>query len=285
MKNSNIFHISQCESGVNYTINIYIDITNRRLRVDDYRGNVSSIMKRVVEIAKEYSFTKVIIKSKDGDWRKFLSYGYQLEGIIEGFFSGSDAYFMSYYFSDERRTSHYWKEEDDIINSVLELPNNEPIQLLPSIYKMRLATQDDASDLAKLYHHVFPSYPTPMNEKSYIEKVMDEGTIFYLVEWNSEIVSAASAEVNAHYQNAEMTDCATLKEHRKYGFMKLLITELEKYLIEQNIYCAYSLARARSFGMNAVFGKLGYQYNGRLTKNCDIFGEFEDMNIWVKKLV
>ena len=29
---------------------------------------------------------------------------------------------------------------------------------------------------------------------------------------------------------------------------------------------------------------LGYEYSGRLVNNCDIYGQFEDMNIWVKLL-
>ncbi|WNF35648.1 putative beta-lysine N-acetyltransferase [Bacillaceae bacterium IKA-2] len=286
MKNIEIPFMSKWESDELYTMKLYFDFVSQRLRVDDYRGNVSSILKRVTEIAKDHSLSKIIIKAKEGDWKQFLSNGYQLEGIFEGYFSGSDAYCVAYYLSDERRTSQSWKEGDDIIQSVVKLENNEKdqAQALISGYTMRLATKEDASSLAKLYQLVFPSYPTPMNEKSYIEKVIGEGTIFFIVEWKGEFVSAASAEVNLDYHNAEMTDCASLPEHRKYGFMKLLIRELEKKLIEQNIYCVYSLARALSFGMNAVFWKLGYRYNGRLTKNCDMFEKFEDMNLWVKKL-
>ncbi len=36
--------------------------------------------------------------------------------------------------------------------------------------------------------------------------------------------------------------------------------------------------------MNNVFHRLGYEFNGRLVNNCDIFGAYEDMNIWVKDL-
>ncbi|MGO4889695.1 putative beta-lysine N-acetyltransferase [Anaerobacillus sp. MEB173] len=284
MKKVNIPYILKYESHKCHTMNLYIDFASQRLRVDNYRGNIASIVTRAEEVAIDHSLSKIIIKAKEGDWRQLVSNGYQLEGIIEGYFSGSDAYFMTYYLSDDRRISKYWKKEDKIIKSVTELSDHEQNQTLPSGYTIRLATKEDASSLAKLYHLVFPSYPTPMNEENYIGKVIDEGTIFYIVEWKNEIVSAASAEVNTDDHNAEMTDCATLPEHRKHGFMKVLITELEKRLIKQNIYCSYSLARAQSFGMNAVFWKLGYRYNGRLTKNCEIFGELEDMNLWVKKL-
>lgn len=36
--------------------------------------------------------------------------------------------------------------------------------------------------------------------------------------------------------------------------------------------------------MNASFHQLGYTYTGRFIKNCDIFGNFEDMSVWTKDL-
>jgi beta-lysine N6-acetyltransferase len=114
--------------------------------------------------------------------------------------------------------------------------------------------------------------------------VIEEGTVFFVAESNGEIVSSASAEVNMVYHNAEMTDCATDPAFRKHGLMKVLVCELEKELLRRNIYCAYSLARALSLGMNAVFRQLGYEYTGRLIKNCNIFDKYEDMNLWVKRL-
>jgi hypothetical protein len=34
--------------------------------------------------------------------------------------------------------------------------------------------------------------------------------------------------------------------------------------------------------MNIVFMRAGFEYCGRLINNCDIYGQYEDMNIWVK---
>ena len=98
------------------------------------------------------------------------------------------------------------------------------------------------------------------------------------------IVSAASAEVNSQYHNAELTDCATLTNHRKFGLMKNLLERLEAELKQNGIFCAYSIARAQSFGMNAVLHQLGYAYRGRLMNNCYIFDKLENMNMWVKDL-
>jgi putative beta-lysine N-acetyltransferase len=86
------------------------------------------------------------------------------------------------------------------------------------------------------------------------------------------------------YFNAELTDCATLSEHRTFGLMKKLLMKLEAELVKQEIFCAYSIARAQSFGMNAVLHQLRFKYRGRLLNNCYISQELENMNMWVKEL-
>ncbi|RXI96687.1 putative beta-lysine N-acetyltransferase [Anaerobacillus alkaliphilus] len=277
-------YISNTETGPDFFIDVTIDFINERIRVDDYRGNINSIMARMKALAEQYSFTKVIIKARGEDWRELLARGYTLEGMIDRYFNGSDAYFMVYYLNDNRRTSLTLEKEDEMCEKIFLLPTAQSSQL-PDGYLMRLAGSNDCQALAELYGRVFQTYPTPMNEPEYIRKVMDDGTIFFVVEWKGEIVSAASAEVNEAYHNAEMTDCATLPEHRKYGFMQLLLSGLEQELTKKQIYCAYSLARAQSYGMNACLKKLDYQYRGRLMNNCIMNGAYENMNVWVKRLV
>jgi beta-lysine N6-acetyltransferase len=267
-----------------FVMQLYVDLQNLRLRVDDYLGNTHAMIKRLQELAKEYAVTKVFVKARQEDWYVFLSAGFILEGVFKRYFNGNDAFSMAYYYSAERRTSDYWMEEDQILQQVLELPiKPENTRANPS-FPIRMATIGDASSLAALYGKVFQTYPTPMDDAGYIKKVMEEGTIFFVAESNGEIVSSASAEVNMVYHNAEMTDCATDPAFRKHGLMKVLVCELEKELLRRNIYCAYSLARALSLGMNAVFRQLGYEYTGRLIKNCNIFDKYEDMNLWVKRL-
>ncbi|OAS16563.1 putative beta-lysine N-acetyltransferase [Paenibacillus oryzisoli] len=261
-----------------------LDFMNKRLRVDDYSGDIDVIYMRAVEIAKTHALTKVFIKSHEVDWQTFLSKGCMLEGIYKGYFNGRDAYCMAIYTHLTRRTSDYWLEEDHILEGVLLLPVKPDRPLLPSSMTMRLAQMEDAMQLSQLYSLIFQTYPTPMNDAKYVEKTMREGTIYYLIESSGELISAASAEINSVYANAEMTDCATLPAYRNQGLMRLLIHALEAELITRNVTCAYSLSRALSFGMNAVFYQMGYRYYGRLTKNCDIYDKFEDMNLWAKSL-
>ncbi|OCT13894.1 putative beta-lysine N-acetyltransferase [Paenibacillus pectinilyticus] len=261
-----------------------LDSLNKRLRLDDYRGNIDAIYERVVEIAKAHTLTKLFIKSREHDWQAFLSKGCMLEGIYKGYYNGSDAYCMAWYEDLERRTSDYWLEEDQIIKQVFAIPLKPDRPAVPTHCTLRLARSEDAESLANLYKEIFQTYPTPMHDPAYVAKTMREGTIYYLVETATQLISAASAEINTVYANAEMTDCATLPAYRNLGLMRLLMHALEEDLISRHITCAYSLSRALSFGMNAVFFQLGYRYYGRLTKNCDIYDKFEDMNLWVKSL-
>ncbi|MDM5221373.1 putative beta-lysine N-acetyltransferase [Peribacillus sp. NJ11] len=275
---------TQIETGDCYTMELYHDHANQRLRMDDYRGNIKKAMARALVIAKEQGFTKVILKARNEDLSTALGQGYMLEGILSRYFNGNDAYCMAFYLTDERRTSDFWVKEDKVIQDVSEIPRLMDMQKIPENYILRFATDEDAQELANLYGEIFETYPTPMNDERYIKKVMEEGTIFSVIEYEGSIVSAASAEVNEMYHNAELTDCATIPHHRKHGFMKVLISALEQELIRKNIYCSYSLARSLSMGMNAVFHQLGYEYGGRLTKNCNIWDKYEDMNIWGKDL-
>ena len=111
-----------------------------------------------------------------------------------------------------------------------------------------------------------------------------EGDNYQIARIKGESVAAASAEISVKNSNAEMTDCATIASAQGRGIMQHLLMELEKDLKKKGIMTAYTLARAPSFGMNCAFFRLGYEFSGRLINNCDIFGHYEDMNIWVKRL-
>jgi putative beta-lysine N-acetyltransferase len=260
------------------------DYYNERLRVDDYRGNVNLLEQWLKEIVATHNFHKVIIKTRKEDVSHWLKQGFIYEGVFSNYFNGASAIAMCKYFSNDRRNSSYWLEEDHILSNVQNLLKGNPTNTMPLEYKMRMAEDKDALELAKLYGTVFEVYPTPMDDPEYVLKMIQTGTLFCLITHNDKLVSAASADVNQSYNNAEITDCATLVEHRKFGLMKHLIDQLEKELFNRSIYCCYSIARALSFGMNAVFHQRGYEYKGRLANNCKIFDKYEDMNIWVKNL-
>ncbi|ENQ3106408.1 putative beta-lysine N-acetyltransferase [Bacillus sp. 491mf] len=265
-----------------YTLEGTLDYFNKRIRVDHYKGNVEKVMHRVEELANSHSFTKLIIKGKGEHISEWLSLGFALEANIPQYFQGHDAYFMVKYRDDERRNSVQWVKEDEILSGVIAkkvIEKEIQVQFI-----LRKATEEDAQQLADVFGKVFEIYPTPLNEVDYIVKTMKEDTIYYVYETDGKIISTASAEINVKEGNAELTNCATLPEYRKHGFMKSLLMKLEEELQERGIFCSYTIARALSFGMNAAFYQLGYTYTGRLANNCYIFDKLEDMNVWVKDL-
>lgn len=271
-------------NSTNYFLEVYIDIFNQRIRIDNYRGNMTLICNEIDRMVEKHSITKIIFYTRPEHWHQLLSKGFVLEAIIKGYFNGTDNYIMAYYKNNQRKTSEFWIQQDSILQTIFTTNQNIEDALTSNQYQIRKATSKDAQKLSELYGKVFEIYPTPMNNTEYVKEMIGNGVVFYIVECEEELVSAASADINQTLHHAELTDCATLPEHRKYGLMKQLLMQLESDLKNKRIFSVFSIARGLSFGMNKAFYQLGYQYNGRLINNCYIFDKLEDMNVWVKDL-
>lgn len=270
--------------GDAYRLTAFIDPFNKRVRIDDYFGNTDQIIQQTEKQAIAINAEKLIFKVRIENINEFFAQGFNCEAKIDGYFLGADAYFFTKYYQNKRRVSVNWIQDDEMVKKIVSLPKSTVNTSAPEGMVLRKVTIQDIVPLAALYREVFPIYPTPLHDPAYIVKTLEEGTIYYIFEQNTKIISAASAEVNTFYRNAELTDCATLNSHRKHGLMKFLLQKLEEELKESGIYCAYSLARSQSFGMNAAFHQLGFTYRGRMMNNCIIFENLEDMNVWIKDL-
>ncbi len=270
--------------GDRFFLKVYVDPFNKRIRIDDYLGNTDLVIQKAEELVQKHHGEKLIFKVRREQLFNFFEKGFQPEAVVDAYFLGSDAYFFSKFYTVERKKNDHWITEDQIMKGVSDLKPGFDKVFLPSDYELKKADEGSVVELSELYKQVFPIYPTPLKDPDYVKKTMEEGTIYYVFYYHGKIVSAASAEINNFYKNAELTDCATLPEHRKYGLMKFLLQELERELTEKGIYCAYSISRALSFGMNAVLFQLGYCYRGRMMNNCYIYDKLESMNMWVKNL-
>jgi putative beta-lysine N-acetyltransferase len=260
------------------SVTLYEDEFSRRIRMDDYSGDSGAVLELINQNIPAWA-EKVILKIRAQDVAFFRSKGFQEEASIAGYFSGVDMHFLVRYIYDERSRSSRVADEDDIIKSVLLVP--PAIASVPAV-NVKFAGPDDAEDLARLYRDAFRVYPTPVYDPAHVRKTMEEGTVYVFIREGEKIVSAASAEINANYQNAELTDCATAEGHEGKGYMRALLTALENHLKHRNIRCLYTIARSSSFGMNKAFHQLGYTFGGRMTKNCMIYSGMEDMNVWYK---
>jgi putative beta-lysine N-acetyltransferase len=261
------------------TVSVYTDTFNKRIRIDDYVGDLNEVLIIINQQISNW-VEKLIVKSRVEDVPFFIAHGFSCEAFIKGYFAGEDMYFVTLYFSAGRERSDTWHEEQSIIQKLITDKNKSEA---PSTEGIKVATISQAINLARLYKEIFKVYPTPLSEETHIIKTLQEGTVYVYIEIDHRIVSAASAEVNLKFKNAELTDCATLPQEEGKGHMKKLLFYLEQKLRADGITCCYTLARAESFSMNKAFAQLGYTYGGRLVNNCFIYSGIEDMNVWYKE--
>lgn len=267
------------------TGDLVIDQQNRRVKLHLYdRARIGEYDALLKHTAAESDATKIIVYGKKAEVPQWLSLGYRHEGTIDGFFQGENAHMLACYLTEERATSVAPELAEDILALSLSKAGTGDEKPVPPGYRIREATEGDAEELARLYARVFATYPTPMDDPSYVRKTMQEGTRYVVAEHEGKIACAASSEVSERMGSAEMTDCATHPDHVGKGLLQPLFAVLEKRMEESGIYYLYTLTRAQSAGMNVTAAKMGYQYRGRLINNCTIFSGYEDMNIWVKPL-
>jgi putative beta-lysine N-acetyltransferase len=272
--------------GDGYTCRVFFDYYTRRLKVIDYDAtDYRAMLDRLAWVADENAFDKIFFKAKRHDWQTLLRFGYILEGILRYYYRGEDAYVLSRFRTLERVTSTQVIEESRLIESLLRSEEDYTPPALPEGYSLFPARPEHIPAMVALYREVFATYPSPLTHPDYVLATMERDVIYACVaDENGDIVSAASAEIDVKHSNAELTDCATLKAQRGRSLMFHILSRLEGELVRRRIMTGYSLARAPSVGMNRVFRRLGYEYSGRLINNCDIYGQFEDMNIWVRRL-
>ncbi len=268
-----------------YWLKVFFDYYNRRLKVIDYDGNnYGAMTKRLAYLAEENHFDKVFLKAHRNDFQIFLSHGYMMEGVLRYYFRGEDAYILSRFSSSSRAISEDLVKEAELIEQLIYHSEPKPPRPLPEGYAIERADAGRIPELVHIYRRVFESYPSPLTNPDFIKSTMERNVLYRLALFEGTAVAAASAELNERHSSAELTDCATIPEAQGMGLMQHLLTALEGDLHEGDIGTAYSLSRALSYGMNRAFFRLGYEYSGRLINNCDIFGKYEDMNIWVKRL-
>lgn len=266
-------------------VNVFFDYYNKRLKIFDYKvTDFSALTQRLVWLAKHNKFDKIFVKARKRDFQRFLSHGFVLEGILRYYFNGDDAYVLSRFSSKSRAISKNLISESELIEGLIYNTEKKKVKKLESDIKMITATAEHIPQLTFIYKSVFETYPSPLTNPDYIKSTMDRNVVYKIAVQQGEAIAAASAEINKKHSNAEMTDCATTPKARNKGLMQHILISLEKDLRRMDIKTAYTLARAKSVSMNKVFFRLDYEYSGRLINNCDIFGSYEDMNIWVKKL-
>ena len=78
-----------------------------------------------------------------------------------------------------------------------------------------------------MYRQAFRSYPFPIQKPRYLKEMMQEGVCYYCIRIEGTLAGIAAAEIDMGNENCEMTDFATLPEHRSRGFARRLLSQLE----------------------------------------------------------
>lgn len=267
-----------------FVATIQIDALNKRLKLLDYKAeNFMNLTNFLIKTANQNKLDKIIIYGKENDWKHFLNIGFTLETIHPYYFCGKPLYYLAKFLTKERVKRDHIRQKNEII-AVASIKGRYKNHTLPRNFTLRPATSQDITGLIKLYQEVFESYPTPIYEKEYLTKSMENDNFFMVItNEKNKIVSALSADIDKNNLCAEITDCATLPEYRINKLMYHLVMEIEKEMKKINLVSLYTIARAISPGINTVFSRNDYKYCGRFIKNCHICGDYEDMNLWVKK--
>lgn len=270
-------------SNVCFSNPITVDERNKRLVVNGYaQGTKPSLFSpHLINIALTMKLEKIWLWALPVDVAKFLRFGFRIEGSL---FRGNYEEFavsLAYYVNESRGHSDKLQAEKDIIHNVKTEPFNQSQPFPPGI-ELKLLNESYAQRISQILTQVFISYPSPVENPLYIRSLIQDGNIFAGAFSEDTLISVAAAYPDPILNRCEMTDCATLEEYRGLSLSERLLGILEQEINKKSSFILYTLARAQSYGMNRVFHKLGYSYQGRLINNCDIAGSFEDMNIWIR---
>jgi beta-lysine N6-acetyltransferase len=250
-----------------------------------HSNDVHDIVDRLDSLAETNGYSKVFAKVPTWGVGRFVAAGYEQEAAIPAFFpEGAAACFMGKYFTETRRL----ERQPELVREVLTAAGaaKRPVrpEQLPAGLTARVANENDTFGMAEVYREVFASYPFPIHDPGFLRDAMNSGTVYFGVWEGEDIVALSSAEIDLSSRSAEMTDFATMPDHRGRGLALYLLHMMEAAMHSRGIRSLFTIARSYSFGMNITFARNCYQFGGTLTSNTNISGSLESMNVWHKAL-
>ncbi len=248
--------------------------------------DIEPLLKLVEQYVEQMKLTKVIGKIPAQCMSYFKAKDYHQEASIPEYYGvGQSAIFASKYFDPDRSIENKPDLVKDILATAEEKKAKNNPSDLSSSYSFKKMEFSDIYSMAEVYQSVFPSYPFPIYDPVYLKQTMEEDVEYFGVFADDKLVALSSIEPTPFAQTAEMTDFATLPAFRGKGLAGFLLDFMEKYLKKHYSFkVIYTIARAYSYGINAIFSKADYAYGGTLTNNTNIHGQIESMNVWHKNI-
>jgi putative beta-lysine N-acetyltransferase len=272
-----IFHGAMIQHG-QLSCRIYL------MKID--RADPLFLIQKLKALAEQNGYTKIFAKIPVNYNDIFLTAGFEIEAQVPGLYNGElDGVFSGYFLDDNRKIEENATELDQILElSKSKSGNGVNTGEIRQNAVIRKCEPKDVERMAEIYREVFPSYPFPIDEPNYILETMRSHVVYFGVEVDGKLVALSSSEMDVTAQNVEMTDFATMPDHRGHGYAIHLLAQMEIEMQHREIKTAFTIARAVSPGMNITFSKMGYTYGGRLKNNTNISGQMESMNIWYKPM-
>ena len=247
-------------------------------------ADLPGILDDLDALAESERYSKIFAKVPASALSSFISRGYVVEARVPGFFRGrEDGYFASKFLDAKRR----WESGDvaAVLAAVREKAGDGCPVVLPEGWTCAPAAEDDADDLAVLYGEVFATYPFPIADPGYLRETMAGDYRYFVVRTEEgRLAAASSAEIYREDENVEMTDFAVHPDFRGKNLSSLLLLRMEEEMRVAGMKTAFTIARALSYPINAVFARAGYAWGGTLVNNTNICGGFESMNVWYRPL-
>ncbi|MVX66078.1 putative beta-lysine N-acetyltransferase [Clostridium chromiireducens] len=263
---------------------ILVDLPSKRVKIVDFNGISIQNLKRIIHFASKQHLSKIICNCSIESFETFINAGFNLEGKIDGYFKGNDAFCMSYFISCTRKVCSNFPKKDSLVKECLSMKNTYIHRNNSMEYLIRNATKNDIKEMVDLLSTVFLTYPSPIYDEEYLTQTMNEKVLYKVAVHDGKIVSIASADMDEKNLNAEITNCATYPTFRCKGILSNIIHSLEYDLKIKGFLTLYSLSRSINPSINFALSKHNYNFAGRLVNNCNICGAFEDMNLWVKNI-
>lgn len=251
------------------------------------QGEPTRLPAAMYQLAKAQGYGKLFAKVRQCESEFFLNHGFTEEARLPDYYPAmgqgvaEDALLLAAYLDPERQIDSKAAEHE----KVLDLARNNLSRITPAAHwQVTPLDKEYAEEMAQLYREVFPSYPFPIHEASYLCETMSDNVSYFGIKYKGRLIALASAEQDLDNMAVEMTDFATLPEFRGQQLAAALLSEMESSMGRLGFRQAFTIARAASVGMNRTFAKNGYHYQGRLINNTQISGQIESMNIWCKPL-
>ncbi len=249
------------------------------------KSNAKNLPLYLITMAEQYGYSKIFVKIPEHRAKRFAQLGYNMEASIPRFYNRTESgIFMGYYLNEIRAIEPNAKNLDKILRHALVASGSNQKTFEKDLFCQQICKEHDVEEMAALYKIVFKTYPFPIHDPSYLRNTMRQNVKYFGFKKNGLLIALSSAEIDEKALNAEMTDFATLPEWRGNSLSTHLLLQMEKEMQRKGIKVAYTIARARSLGINIIFSKQGYHYGGRLKNNTNISGNIDSMNIWYKML-